>query len=680
MRLTIVPPIPEGAGTVLIYTAPATGGIEAFDKPSNPVASFSTGSRPLSNNTYGPVVTAIAVDAGSVLLTFSARVSEEGTLTGAEFRFCTSEFASSAACASAMALVANGTIVTLTVPEAALPADSVLWLRYSEGSSGARLVDQDYGVAVEAITAHPFSTPVAPVVVAPPSLLSAVGDAATVTLTFERALDATSTPALTAFTANGSAPSAAALDGPTVTLTLAAALADGETAAVSYTPPDANALQDADGVRVAAFSTPIENRTDSAPIAVSAAIDASGASLTITFSEALSEEPLHQPASDAFSISGGSTAITAADVTGTSLILTLGPGVLQGQTLRIAYTAAAGGPLRDADQGGLSVAAFELDIENNSELTPASIPLVTGGLVDAYVITLDFGEPLDPDVVPLPTAFAISGHEAQVRGVSVVGAKVLLHVLPPVAPDLFPSISYSPPQSGALESLLKPASEVPAFSRELNNTTSGPVITGIAVGGSGIALTFSTSLRAKGTISPATFAICPAANAEDDDCTAATMLAVDGAVVRLTAPADALPADTEVWLRYSGGSESDHLHDEYNSSAIAPAIPGHPFRTPEATPMPPTLLTAIGDGTTVTLTFDRDLDAGSVPTVAAFSLNGAPPSQVALNGAVVTLTLAAALTDGEAASVSYTAARGGCAAGRRRHRRGSVHGGGRQPH
>ena len=654
VRLTIVPPIPEGADAVLMYTAPAAGGIEAIDKPSNPVASFSTASRPLSNNTYGPVVTAISVDAGSVMLTFSARVSEDGTFTGVEFRFCASEFASADSCPSATAVVANGTIVTLTVPENALPADSVVWLRYSEGSSGARLVDQDSGVAVEAIAAHPFSTPAAPVVVDPPSLVSAVGDSATVTLTFERALDGTSAPPLSAFTANGSAPSAAVLDGPTVTLTLATALADGQSAAVGYTPPETSALQDADGVRVAAFNTPIENRTDSAPTAVSAAIDASGASLTITFSEALSEEPLHQPASDAFSISGGSTAFTVASVTGTSLILTLSPGVLQGETLRIAYTAAAGGPLRDADQGSLSVAAFELDIENNSELTPAPTPLVTGGLVNAYVITLDFSEPLDPDVVPPPMAFAISGHDAQVRAVSVVGAKVLLHVLPPVAPDLFPSISYSPPQSGALESLLKPASEVPAFSRELNNTTSGPVITGIAVGGSGIALTFSTSLRAKGTISPATFAICPSANAEDDDCTAATMLAVDGAVVRLTAPADALPADTEVWLRYSGGTESDHLHDQYNSSAIVPAIAGHPFQTPEAAPTPPALLTAVGDGATVTLTFDRDLDAGSVPTVAAFSVNGAAPSQVVLDGAVVTLALPAALADGEIASVSYT--------------------------
>ena len=180
------------------------------------------------------------------------------------------------------------------------------------------------------------------------------------------------------------------------------------------------------------------------------------------------------------------------------------------------------------------------------------------------------------------------------------------------------------------------------------------MVTDIAVGGSRVALTFSAPLQAKGTISPATFGVCPAANADDDDCAAATMLTVDGAVVRLTAPADALPADTEVWLRYSGGSESDHLHDQYNSSAIVPAIAGHPFQTPEAAPTPPALLTAVGDGATVTLTFDRDLDAGSVPTVAAFSVNGAAPSQVMLDGAVITLALPAALADGEIASVSYT--------------------------
>ena len=106
---------------------------------------------------------------------------------------------------------------------------------------------------------------------------------------------------------------------------------------------------------------------------------------------------MHQPAAEAFSISGGFTAITAAHATGTILVVTLGPGCDTGRdAANRLHPTASGGALRDADQGGLSVAAFELDIENNSELTPAPTPLVTGGLVDAYVITLDFSEPLDP--------------------------------------------------------------------------------------------------------------------------------------------------------------------------------------------------------------------------------------------------------------------------------------------
>ena len=36
VRLTVVPPIPEGADAVLIYTAPATGGIEALRQAVEP--------------------------------------------------------------------------------------------------------------------------------------------------------------------------------------------------------------------------------------------------------------------------------------------------------------------------------------------------------------------------------------------------------------------------------------------------------------------------------------------------------------------------------------------------------------------------------------------------------------------------------------------------------------------
>ena len=52
------------------------------------------------------------------------------------------------------------------------------------------------------------------------------------------------------------------LDGAVVTLTLAAALADGEAASVSYTPPEEGALQGAGGIAAAAFTQAVVNRTD----------------------------------------------------------------------------------------------------------------------------------------------------------------------------------------------------------------------------------------------------------------------------------------------------------------------------------------------------------------------------------------------------------------------------------
>ena len=102
--------------------------------------------------------------------------------------------------------------------------------------------------------------------------------------------------------ANGAAPSEVdARRRSVVTLTLAAALADGEAASVSYTPPEEGALQGAGGIAAAAFTQAVVNRTDRAPVAESGEVNAAGATLTITFSEALSEASDATPAITAFS-------------------------------------------------------------------------------------------------------------------------------------------------------------------------------------------------------------------------------------------------------------------------------------------------------------------------------------------------------------------------------------------
>ena len=69
---------------------------------------------------------------------------------------------------------------------------------------------------------------------------------------------------------------------------------------------------------------------------------------------------------------------------------------------------------------------------------------------------------------------------------------------------------------------------------------------------------------------------------------------------------------------------------------------------------PPKLLSAIADGAAVELTFNRDLDAGATPALAAFSVESSAVIDVTLDAAVVTLTLATALADGEETSVTYT--------------------------
>ena len=73
----------------------------------------------------------------------------------------------------------------------------------------------------------------------------------------------------------------------------------------------------------------------------------------------------------------------------------------------------------------------------------------------------------------------------------------------------------------------------------------------------------------------------------------------------------------------------------------------------------PVLSSASVTGSTLSLTFDEDLDEGSVPAAAAFSVSigggaGASPANVLISGRVVTLRLASAVTEGRAVTVSYT--------------------------
>ena len=76
--------------------------------------------------------------------------------------------------------------------------------------------------------------------------------------------------------------------------------------------------------------------------------------------------------------------------------------------------------------------------------------------------------------------------------------------------------------------------------------------------------------------------------------------------------------------------------------------------------LPPGLLSAIVDGTSLVLTYDQDLDTSSIPAASAYEVKvddgtGASPSSVSVAGKTVTLTLASAVTAANTVTLSYTA-------------------------
>ncbi|WP_215900947.1 SwmB domain-containing protein, partial [Acinetobacter bereziniae] len=137
-----------------------------------------------------------------------------------------------------------------------------------------------------------------------PTFVSAAVDTTgtSLTLTYSEALDGTHPPAVGDFTvtAGGQVVTVTnvAVVGSTVVLTLGAPVTAGQAVEVGYTDPtagnDLNAIQDAAGNDAASLpATPVSNDSTvpggdtTAPTFVSAAVDTTGTSLTLTYSEAL---------------------------------------------------------------------------------------------------------------------------------------------------------------------------------------------------------------------------------------------------------------------------------------------------------------------------------------------------------------------------------------------------------
>ena len=213
----------------------------------------------------------------------------------------------------------------------------------------------EYTVRVIAVNAVGDGTPSAeametPRETVPPQFETPEVDGETLTLTYDEALDRDSVPPTTAFRVTVAkverAVDRVSVSGSVVTLTLASAVAQGETVVVSYTlPADESAprIRDLAGNAAAGFdSTEAFNFTEETtpPQLDTARVD--GETLTLTYDEALDGDSV--PAVDAFTVEVETVerGVDGVSVAGSVVTLTLASAVAFGDTVTVSYTAPPG--------------------------------------------------------------------------------------------------------------------------------------------------------------------------------------------------------------------------------------------------------------------------------------------------------------------------------------------------
>lgn len=285
-----------------------------------------------------------------------------------------SAFAVSGHTVSSVAI--NGSNANLTVTPAFVNGEAARTAAYTQpGTNGLR---DAAGNQVASFTNRAITNNVAATDTTAPVRQSAAVNGATLVVAYNEALN-TASPALSSFSyvLNGAAavnPTAAVVSGVNVTLTFAVAATQGQTATLSYTP-GTNPIRDTAGNAAASFSAvSVTNNTPAsdvtAPVIQSAAMN--GASLVMTYNEALSA---NSPTLASLSLvvdGGAGVNPTAATASGTTVTLTFAAPVTSGQVLALNYTAGATA-IKDA-AGNNAANLTSYSVTNNTAAT-GSTPL-----------------------------------------------------------------------------------------------------------------------------------------------------------------------------------------------------------------------------------------------------------------------------------------------------------------
>ncbi|QQC86175.1 BapA/Bap/LapF family large adhesin [Acinetobacter bereziniae] len=702
--LTLAPPITTGQSVQIAYTDPTTANdinaiqdVAGNDAASLPATTVTNDSTVPGTDTTPPIFVSATVDntGTQLVLTYNK------DLDSANLPLINS-FAVTAdgQIVAVTGVSVNGSTVVLTLGTA-VTAGQAVEVGYTDPTAG-----NDVNAIQDAAGNDAASLPATPVsndstvpggdTTAPTFVSAAVDTTGTsLTLTYSEALDGTHPPAVGDFTvtAGGQVVTVTGVTvvGSTVVLTLGTPVTAGQAVEVGYTDPtagnDLNAIQDAVGNDAASLpATPVSNDSTvpggdtTAPTFVSAAVDTTGTSLTLTYSEAL--DGTHPPAVGDFTVTAGGQVVTVTNVAvvGSTVVLTLGAPVTAGQAVEVGYTDPTAGNDLNAiqDAAGNDAATLPPTSVSNGSVIPGgdtTAPTFVNATVDPLgtTLTLNYSEALDPLNPPVAGDFAVTadGQVVAITNVLVVGSSVVLTLGAPVTAGQAVEVGYTDPTAGNDVNAIQdaagndaaslPATPVSNDSTVPGGDTTAPTFVSAAVDTTGTSLTLTYSEALDGTHPPAVGDFTVTAGGQ---VVTVTNVAVVGSTVVLTlgAPVTAGQAVEVGYTDPTAGNDLNAIQDAAgNDAASLPATPVNNDSTvPGGDTTAPTFVSAAVDttGLLLTLTYNELLDATYPPVAGDFAVTAGGQvvtvTNVAVVGSTVVLTLGAPVTAGQSVTVGYT--------------------------
>ncbi len=477
--------------------------------------------------------------------------------------------------------------------------------------------------------------------------------------------------------------SSVTVNGLTVELNMTERIAPGAVVLLSYGDPttngdDSNVIEDAsfnDSSSIPEAQITNGSTTEAvAPTLVSAAVDSTGETLTLTYNEALGTTTA---ATTAFSVTygGSSRNPTARSISGSTVVLTLSPRAQRTDTVTVAYTA----PTADLgtsnaavqDTAGNDAASFSATSVTNSSTYDTVAPTFVSGAMNGLKtkMILTFSETLSATV---PAAgqfrYRVNGGSSITPTTAIVtsGTTVEVTLNAAIVDGNTIEFTYTDSTGGNDTAAIQDAAgndaaSISTFTTVANVTdTAAPVVQSAAVdtAGTNLTITYNEALNAT-TAASGDFAVRVGGSSRS-----VTGVAVSGSTVVLTL-SPAVERNEVVTVAYAAptpnsATSNNAVQDSVGNDAASfssSALDVTNSSTTDTT-APIFVSAAVSAGGSILLTYNEALNTTTAPT-SRFQVTiggtAVTVSSVTVSGSVVTIVTTPVVGAGQSVAVTYSA-------------------------